>query len=432
MLVDFLSAPAVGVASAKPLFSFSTSLPPQGARNLSIASARVCVYDSSDTMVYDSGDVRQNATAFGVRCGIALDGGKVYRWTASWRASDGRASAVSAPVRFVTALRDASADWRGAQWVGDGHGQFRASFTLNGSSVDAARTDALAFVAAPGGFVLRLNGDVVPGGDDVGVSGWFDWTVSIPTTTVDLTPLLKPGLNVLLLTVGCGAWCPSPAPTWAHSGRVVHTAAGALPLAKLALRVSIGGGGGGGGGGGPAQELVSLVTGDNSFESRPGFVLNSSSWYGSTLDWSLDPEAGWTAPARTVPDDTVSVDIPGALEPLAQPRMSSSQLPPVTAKTVRRFGNASGGDGDLFVFDFGEMVVGTGEVAAGAWSGPGQIQLEFCESLLEGKGSAEDAQPSCLRMHGFTATGTVDTHIVPGARGRGRGSRKRGRGKGSE
>ena len=85
MLVDFLSAPAVGVASAKPLFSFSTSLPPQGARNLSIASARVCVYDSSDTMVYDSGDVRQNATAFGVRCGISLDGGKVYRWTASAR-----------------------------------------------------------------------------------------------------------------------------------------------------------------------------------------------------------------------------------------------------------------------------------------------------------------------------------------------------------
>ena len=101
--------------------------------------------------------------------------------------------------------------------------------------------------------------------------------------------------------------------------------------------------------------------------------------------------------------------------------MSSTQLPPVAANTVRRYGNASGGDGDedLFVFDFGEMVVGTVEVAAGAWSGPGQIQLEFCESLLEGSGNSGDAQPSCLRMFGFTATGTVDTHIVPDTSGAG-------------
>merc|ERR1711965_108271 len=102
-------------------------------------------------MVYDSGDVSQNATTFGVRCGVALDSGRAFRWAASWRASDGRVSASSAPARFVTALRDAGADWRGARWVGDGHGQFRATFDFNGSSADAARADALAFVAAPGG-----------------------------------------------------------------------------------------------------------------------------------------------------------------------------------------------------------------------------------------------------------------------------------------
>ena len=72
-----------------------------------------------------------------------------------------------------------------------------------------------------------------------------------------------------------------------------------------------------------------------------------------------------------------------------------------------------------FVFDFGEMVVGTAAIAAGAWSGPGRIQLEFCESLIESTSDSGAAAPTCLRMHGFAAAGTVDTHIVPDAAGAG-------------
>ena len=53
--------------------------------------------------------------------------------------------------------------------------------------------------------------------------------------THDVSSALQPGANQILLKTGCGAWCPSLAPTCAHSGRMIHTPAGGQPLARLLL-----------------------------------------------------------------------------------------------------------------------------------------------------------------------------------------------------
>ncbi len=118
-------------------------------------------------------------------------------WTVEWTAADGRASPPSdPPARFVTAASASSDDdWGGAQWVGAGHGQLRARFTLddaaNDESVAAAAAaaaaasgdrdelrsrslsllyDAFVVLASPGGAVVRVDGQAAA--DRVGVAAW--------------------------------------------------------------------------------------------------------------------------------------------------------------------------------------------------------------------------------------------------------------------
>ena len=452
LLVDFLPSPALGVGSASPLFTFS---PVAAIRNVTVATARIVVHAGSGgggTPFWDSGDVPQSAgvDGVGVRCGVVLPEGRSFSWTVTWAAAaGGGTSAPSAPAHFATALRTDVA-WRGARWVGAGHGQFRARFDLapalaalalggGGGGGGGGHLTALAFLASPGGAVLRLNGNTVPGGDLVGVSAWFDWTRSIPTSTHDLTPLLAANnSNELLLTIGCGNWCPSAAPTWAHSGRDVHTAAGGQPLARMLLVVTATSAAG------VVREVLVLGTGattdntDNAdtadtanntgataiaaptFSSRPGPVINSSSWFGATLDHTLGAEVGWSSPPRLVPDDTLSLDLPGGgadVAPLPQPPMATfapvTADQPVSVVPLGDFSSSSSNSsssssgsrgGGVFVYKMGRMVMGTVTVAAGAWGGAGRLRLEFCESLR--------TPSTCLRMSGYTKDGTVDVHIV--------------------
>ena len=465
LLVDFLPSPAIGVGSARPRFTFSPVASAGGARNTTVASARVVVRAAGGALFWDSGDVPQNASAdgAGVRCGVEVPEGRAFTWTLTWRAAGGGSpsSLPSAPARFVTALRS-DAGWRGARWVGAGHGQFRARFDLSAAAASLAAVrgaavaggnltlTALAFLSAPGGAVLTLNGDTaLPGGDRVGVSAWFDWTRSLPSTAHDLTPLLllpaaatrrrkggegggaaslqndaQNAQNELLLTIGCGSWCPCHVPTWDHSGRAVLTAAGAQPLARLLLVISSTDDAG------VVEELLVLGTGTEAtgaaaataaaaaaataavavaaaaapqFSSRAGPVVSSSSWLGATLDHTLGAEQGWSSPARLVPHDTLALDLPGAgtaVDPLPQPPMAT--FAPVAADQPVSVAPAGAGGGS--VYKMGRMVMGTAAVAAGAWGGAGRIRLEFCESLLDTGG--------CLRMAGYAANGTTDIHIV--------------------
>ena len=146
LMVDYLPTPAIGVGNPNPLFTFSPVTLPDD-RNVSVADARVIVVSSlTGKMFWDSGYVAMNGTSWGIRCTQALPEGQAFYWTASWRSSDGRASAVSSPARFVTDIWSKDA-WDEASWVGAGHGEFRTQFNLD--SID--NLDAFAFVASPGG-----------------------------------------------------------------------------------------------------------------------------------------------------------------------------------------------------------------------------------------------------------------------------------------
>jgi hypothetical protein len=196
------------------------------------------------TVAWDSGFVAPGASS-GAECGVQLTAGTSYRLRSMWQSAGGRASPLTAPADgcFTTALAT-EADWRGAQWVGAGHGEFATNFTISPAAVPPTcagghKLTGRAFLSAPGGGQLRVNGHVVGGGGaaahDPGVAPWLDWTKAMHHHVVDVSSVLRLGVNQVTLLTGCGAWCPSQAPTWAHSGRAIRTPAGAQPMAKLLL-----------------------------------------------------------------------------------------------------------------------------------------------------------------------------------------------------
>ena len=90
----------------------------------------------------------------------------------------------------------AEADWRGARWVGAGHGEFRGRLAIptpqpsESSGCDAEEVQARAFVSAPGGALLRVNGALV-GTDEIGVAPWLDWTKAMHVRVLDLSAHLR-------------------------------------------------------------------------------------------------------------------------------------------------------------------------------------------------------------------------------------------------
>eukprot|EP00750_Incisomonas_marina_P033167 INCI9596.2.p1 GENE.INCI9596.2~~INCI9596.2.p1 ORF type:complete len:738 (+),score=90.77 INCI9596.2:144-2357(+) len=461
-LANVPSQGAVGVGCIEPFFSFVPVVadPAGSDRNVSVASARLRIYttrpslsarpsppanDSNSDVWWDSGDVPQprpgatgaNAAALGVR--YDSDGGvrllptaQALFFTMQWTAMDGRRSPPSSPARFVQAPNK-DAEWGGAQWVGAGHGQFRATFSLPQHSAGRSdivtgvgvhpRTermfDAFVVLAAPGGAVVQVDDKTTS--DSVGVGAWFDWTASLPAYVLDVSDLLVPAqaTHELRVTLGCGCWCPSPVPTVEHSGRTVHTRAGAQPLARVLLVVRNTDTG---------EVAVTLASGDGNFSSRPGPVLNSSSWLGATSDWTMSDDEGWESPARLVPNDTLRLDMPIAPSsstplpptPLQQPPMKTfppeSTLLATKIWTPKYLPNGTTVSVQGMLYEFENMVVGTADVLASAWTGQGALHLEFCEftekvvRIIDGH--VQQSVIRCVRQSGYETSGVVDTHIV--------------------
>jgi hypothetical protein len=289
--VDFLSSPALGIGTLSPRFDAIVESINASERGVKMKGIRiVCRAALSGTVTWDSGLAAADRAigvyygAVGAPAASLLAAGQAYTWTAQWQSADGRLSAVSPPAHFDVGLLSEN-DWRGNRWLGAGHREFRTSLDLSDAPTAAV---ARAHVSSPGGAVLLVNG-VLAGRDAVGMSAWLDFTASLPSATVDIGPLLRPGeTNELLLRAGCGYWCPSPVPTDQHSGRVIHTPAGAQPLARIAIAVS-----------GVTRDTLTVLS-NLSWEGRVGPTVYDSAWLGTTTNWSVPPARGW-APAREVP-----------------------------------------------------------------------------------------------------------------------------------
>ena len=299
------------------------------------------------------------------------------------------------------------------------------------SGTSGGQLDAFITVASPGGAVVTVNGQVADSGggatDTVGVSAWFDWTKVIPSRVYDVSALIQPGqYNELTVSIGCGCWCPSAVPTMEHSGRTIHTQAGAQPLVKYLLTVTV-----------PAPNptnnkvVAQIASGVNintvvptskdqiTSESRRGPLLNSSSWLGMVYDWGLSDQDDWSSPPRLVPNDTVQLDLPRnhTVRPLSQPPMNVFvKVVPVSATQAQTLDQTQTAVVNATLFKFPTMIVGTASIPANAWGGSGSIQLEYCEFLQTSSSVMNTGKQtntvSCVRQGGYEATGTVDVHKI--------------------
>ena len=116
-----------------------------------------------------AGNATVGAGGPAVQCGASLLPGATFVVSALWEDDAGQRRPAGEGL-FDTGLF-AEADWRGAPWVGAGHGEFAASFAL--PAADAAGRRGRAYISAPGGHLLYVNGELI-GSDEVGVAPWLD------------------------------------------------------------------------------------------------------------------------------------------------------------------------------------------------------------------------------------------------------------------
>ena len=315
LLADFLAAgpsgsPAV-VGSIHPRLSFVPddpgSAPP---RNSSMSAYRIVVRNGS--VAWDSGRV-DAAEATSVRCPVGLQPGGIYNWTAVWWRSDGAGPSPAASSTFDVGLLS-EADWAGAAWLGGGE-QRELRFAVP-RAVGAPIRRARLHVAAPGGVVVRLNGRAV--GDPVGVSAWtrFDSRIVYQTRALEDALAAAGGEEAtVLLQLGNGWWSGPTGAAASPAARVLLTLEdedgvtrrfGSGVSSTAALRAEEAGSEAREGGTGaaaaapPPREPVALAR-PLTAEGRRGPVLNDSVFLGSTIDWRLEPEAGWCAALRFTP-----------------------------------------------------------------------------------------------------------------------------------
>ena len=266
------------------------------------------VDEGSSSGGWDSGVVPASA-AVGVRCGVDLSTMTSYSWTAQWWAKGATTPSPTSSANFTVGPGPTAADWKGSQWVGEGHTEFKLEF---------AAADRL-FVAAPGGSVVYVDGQAVT--DECGVSAWIDFKANLPYIGVDLRPFVAstgalPGepaaKHSVVVKVGSGFYSKSK---WRAGGR----AAGSTAI----------------GGTGTTAARLLLVDADGTpaeatLTGRVGGAVSVDPFVGGIFDLTLDADAGWE-PARVVPD-TSAVQLDGPLRAFAVP---PAETAPDAAEALR-------------------------------------------------------------------------------------------------
>ena len=342
--------------SAQPVFSFvpegEDAVPPRAS---AMSAYRLRVLEAATkALVWDSGQVAsKNATA--IECGKKLLMG-TYSLSATWWDASGNPSPAAYASFDVGPLTEA--DWAGTAWYGGG-GQRELRFQLpplgNGSL-------ARLFVAAPGGFVVSVNG--TPVGDEIGISAWTEFSVRVMYEARALDGLLSASeSNEVTVAMGCGFYCGKGT---------------AGPVARLLLTTI------------DTDGTVRRLGGEAlSLEGRAGRTVSDSPFGGTKTDWRVTPDEGWTA-AKVA---GVLGEL-GGLAPLAMSAAESRPAPQV--KSVTPLGD------DTWLFELPVNLVGSVLVTAGAFSGPGTLTVHHCEVL-----NASAAQPECA---GHPAT--IAVHIA--------------------
>ena len=290
LITEYMVNP-VGIGAAAPRLGWQLRATERGtvqsAYQIQVA-ATPAVLASGRNLEWDSGRTTSPQSTHVAYHGPVLASGTRHYWRVRVWDRSGHASPWSAPAYWEMGLLHPS-DWL-ASWIEPGLGQdttktdpapmLRGRFTVRGP-VSSARL----YVTSHGLNLPMLNGTTV--GDRLFTPGWTSYHNRLQYETYDVTPLLRPGANVLGAMLGDG-WYRGRI-GWAHA-RNVYGARLAL-LAQLIIRY--------------ADGTADTVGTDSTWRAATGPILASTIYDGETYDARLERDR-WSAPGY---DDTSWVPV---------------------------------------------------------------------------------------------------------------------------
>jgi alpha-L-rhamnosidase len=232
---------------------------------------------AKEKVIWDSGQVKSDASVGVEYAGPALVSARTYFWHARAWDNHGHATAWSTPAKWEMGLLD-GADWK-ASWITPNLVEdqtksnpaplLRKEFTLNAKKkIERARLDA----SALGLYEMSLNGARV--GDQYFTPGWTAYDFRFQYQTYDVTDMVKNGVNCLGAMLGDG-WFRGH---MAFAGKRNNYGKKVALLAQLVVTYTDG--------------TVDVVGTDGTWKASTGPVLLSDIYDGETYDARLE-NSGW-------------------------------------------------------------------------------------------------------------------------------------------
>lgn len=269
----------VGIDAAKPRLSWRLESREknvmQTAYELEVALSEKDL--AREKVIWDSGEVKSDASVGMEYGGPALGSEKSYFWRVRIWDNHGNSTAWSTPAKWEMGLLE-SKDWK-ATWITPNLEEdetrsnpaplLRKGFAL---SLKKRIKQARLYASAMGLYEMHLNGKRV--GDEYFTPGWTAYDFRFQYQTYDVTGLLKPGANCLGAMLGDG-WFRGH---MAFAGKRNNYGDKVALLAQLVVTYSDG-----------AQEIIGT---DETWKASTGAVLMSDIYDGETYDARLEKE-GW-------------------------------------------------------------------------------------------------------------------------------------------
>jgi alpha-L-rhamnosidase len=367
----------LGIETKRPRFSWTLTAADGGVRNLAQQACRVVVASSAAAAragrgdVWDSGKHFSSATSLTPDHDLDLTAQTPFHWAVSVWDQHSRPAVCSEPASFITGIADSHA-WR-AGWIAaqedrpippgppsaintDPPIEPRAMpLFRHGFEVAKPLARAIVRVCGLGQYELRLNGNRA--GTGVLNPGWTDYRKTVLYDTFEVTPLLRPGTNMIGVMLGNGMYNVEK-----YAGRYTKRV-GTFGQPKLILQLKLV----------FTDGSEQLIASDPSWTTRQGPIVLSHTYGGEDFDARLEP-AGWDQiggdPAGWTP--ALPVQGPGGV-------LRAQNVPPiVVAKEMTPLTSARPQPG-VYVYDLGENFSGWPKIVV---RGPAGSKLKLLPGEL--------------------------------------------------
>jgi hypothetical protein len=405
--VEWRTGP-IGIDTRRPRLTWTLAADP-GIRRVRQSARQAILASSEDAAkaghgdIWDSGVLETDELHAMPGRDLDLESHTPYWYAVRVWDGHGRTGGFTRPARFLTGVMSPG-DWRAA-WIADGpdwHVPSRPPPAINHSPAAAPRrlplfrrelridrplARAVVSVCGLGQYELRINGRAASAG--VLNPGWSNYRRTVLYDTLEVTPLLSPGANVLGVMLGNGFFNVEK-----YRGRYSKLV-GTFGRPKLILQLSLL----------FADGSRDVVMSDGSWSAGAGPITLSSVYGGEDFDARLE-QRGWDNPGFDAHGESewapaVEVAPPGGV-------LRAQGIPAVTvARTYEPIRMTIPRPG-VFVYDLGENFSGWPVIAV---SGPAGRRVRLLPGeLLDARGlvtqRSANARPDDAVFFDYTLAGS--------------------------